>query len=274
MALGCSTNTVLHLLAIAHEAGVKLTLRDFDEQCRRVPTLATLNPGGPHFLDDFDRAGGVSAALGMLRELGLLNADAPTITGKLSFTAVLDENVLRPVRSEGGLAVLFGSLAPNGAVVKQAAVCKEMLQHQGPARVFDNEESAVAAINCSAIHPGDVLVIRRVGPRGAPGMPEMLVPTSALAGRGLDSSVALVTDGRFSGATRGAAIGHVSPEAATGGPLAGVREGDVVTIDIPGRRLDVSPLREGPGGPPHVRSRWLDRYAKLVGQAHEGAVLR
>jgi dihydroxy-acid dehydratase len=181
--------------------------------------------------------------------------------------------VIREVRPEGGLAALRGSLAPLGAVVKAAAVAPEMLRHRGPARVFDEEVAAVRAIHEGRIVPGDVVVLRRVGPRGAPGMPEMLGPTSALAGRGLDGSVALVTDGRFSGATRGAAIGHVCPEAAIGGPLAGVAEGDTIAIDIPDRRLDVEPVRSGPPSPPARRSRWLDRYARLVGGAHEGAPL-
>src|SRR5436190_7754749 len=254
MALGCSTNTVLHLLAAAREAGVPLDLADFDARSRRVPTLCTLNPAGPHFMDDFARAGGVGAALGMLHARGLLDDTVTTVGGALPLTPVLDHQVIREVRPEGGIAALFGSLAPDGAVVKASAVRPEMQVHAGPARVFDDEPSAVRAIREGAIRAGDVLVIRRVGPRGAPGMPEMLMPTSALAGRGLDASVALVTDGRFSGATRGAAIGHVSPEAAAGGPLAGVREGDRISIDIPSRRLDVAPVRRGEPSSPPTRS--------------------
>ncbi len=272
MALGCSTNTVLHLLAAAREAGVDLTLDDFDRQSRRVPTLCTLNPAGPHFMDDFAAAGGVAAVMGELKSLGILNDDVRTVHGRMTTTGVRDRAVIRPVRPEGGIAVLRGSLAPEGAVVKASAVRPAMMKHSGPARVFDDEASAVAAIRTS-VRPGDVVVIRRVGPRGAPGMPEMLMPTSALAGSGLDESVALVTDGRFSGATRGAAIGHVAPEAAAGGPLAGVCDGDIVTIDIAGRRLDVDAVRPGASSLPRVRSRWLDRYARSVGSASKGAMV-
>jgi len=262
MALGCSTNTVLHLLAAAREANVPLSLDDFDAMSRRVPTLCTLNPAGPHFMDDFARAGGVAAVLGELKRRDLVTGDVPT-------AGVRDTAVIRPVRPEGGIAVLRGSLAPRGAVVKASAVRPEMLRHRGPARVFDEESSAIAAIR-STVRPGDVVVIRRVGPRGAPGMPEMLMPTSALVASGLADSVALVTDGRFSGATRGAAIGHVAPE---DGPISGVRDGDTITIDIPARRLDVEPVRDGSPCEPRVRSRWLDRYARAVGQADEGATL-
>jgi dihydroxy-acid dehydratase len=272
MALGCSTNTVLHLLAAAREGGVELSLEDFDRESRRVPTLCTLNPGGPHFMDDFARAGGVPAVLGQLSEMKLLHEDVRTVHGGLARAGVRDRAVIRPVRPEGGIAVLRGSLAPEGAVVKASAVRPEMQRHAGPARVFDGEEPAVAAIRGGAIRSGDVIVIRRVGPKGAPGMPEMLVPTSALVGRGLGDSVALVTDGRFSGATRGAAIGHVAPEAAVGGPLAGVVEGDRITIDIPRRALEVDPVREGRASAPRVRSRWLDRYARCVGSAAKGAM--
>jgi dihydroxy-acid dehydratase len=249
MMLGCSTNTVLHLLAIAKEAGHPLSLRDFDVMSREVPTMATLNPSGPHFIDDLHRAGGVAAVMG--------------------WAPVKDSSVIRKVRDQGGLAVLYGSLAPNGAVVKASAVAPEMMRHSGPARVFDGEPKSMETVK-----PGDVVVIRYAGPKGAPGMPEMLLPTAMLAGRGLDKCVALVTDGRFSGATRGAAIGHVSPEAAAGGPLAGIREGDRITIDIPARRLDVEPVREGSERASNVKSRWLDRYSRLVTQAHEGAVLK
>lgn len=273
MALGGSTNTVLHLLAAAGEAGVPLRLEDFDRISRRVPTLASLNPSGPHFMDDLARAGGVPAVLGELHARGHLDLEVETVGGGLALRPIGDQEVIREVRPEGGLAALRGSLAPLGAVVKAAAVAPEMLRHRGPARVFDEEVAAVRAIHEGRIVPGDVVVLRRVGPRGAPGMPEMLGPTSALAGRGLDGSVALVTDGRFSGATRGAAIGHVCPEAAIGGPLAGVAEGDTIAIDIPDRRLDVEPVRSGPPSPPARRSRWLDRYARLVGGAHEGAPL-
>jgi dihydroxy-acid dehydratase len=262
MALGCSTNTVLHLLAMAREAEVELTLRDFDVLGRRVPTLATLNPAGPHFIDDLHRAGGVPAAMGLLKA-----RDA--VTGDVVTAPVRDASVLREVRPEGGLAVLYGSLAPDGAVVKAAAVAPDMLRHSGPARVFDGEPRSM-----DSVRPGEVVVIRNAGPRGSPGMPEMLLPTSMLVGRGLDRSVALVTDGRFSGATRGAAIGHVSPEAAAGGPLAGVRDGDRITIDIPARRLDVDPVRPTTVEPRSFASRWLERYSRMVTQAHEGAVLK
>ncbi len=272
MSLGCSTNTVLHLLAAAREAGVELTLEDFDLQSRRVPTLCTLNPAGPHFMDDFARAGGVGAVMGELKSMRLLCDDVRTVHGPMATSGVRDRKVIRPVRPEGGIAVLRGSLAPEGAVVKASAVRPEMMNHAGPARVFEDEASAVAAIKRD-IKAGDVVVIRRVGPRGAPGMPEMLMPTSAISGSGLGDSVALVTDGRFSGATRGAAIGHVSPEAAVGGPLAGVRDGDRIVIDIPARRIDVEPVRKGEESAPRVRSRWLDRYARTVGPASEGAML-
>ena len=272
MALGCSTNTVLHLLASAREAGVELSLDDFDRESRRVATLCTLNPGGPHFMDDFARAGGVPAVMGQLSEMNVVCMDVRTVHGGLATAGVRDRNVIRPVRPEGGIAVLRGSLAPEGAVVKASAVRPEMAVHAGPARVFDAEVPAVDAIRAGAIRPGDVVVIRQVGPKGAPGMPEMLMPTSALVGRGLGESVALVTDGRFSGATRGAAIGHVAPEAAAGGPLAGVAEGDRISIDIPRRTLEVDPVREGKPSAPRVRSRWLDRYARTVGSASKGAM--
>ncbi len=300
MALGCSTNTVLHLLAIAHEAGLEdeVDLGVIEAVGQRVPQLCRLAPAGPHHLQDLHEAGGVQAVLAELAEHGLVDPGVMTVTGKtlgenlagrrsrLAAARNLRADVVRPVSDPhsrtGGLAVLFGSLAPEGAVVKAGAVAPGMLRHTGPARVFDAEEEAVAAILDGRIRPGDVVVVRHEGPRGGPGMREMLAPTSALAGMGLDATVALVTDGRFSGATRGAAIGHVSPEAAAGGPIGLVEEGDPITVDIPGRRieLDVDPgvlagrrARHAPPAPRETRG-YLARYARLVTSASTGAVLK
>ncbi|HHW13769.1 MAG TPA: dihydroxy-acid dehydratase [Firmicutes bacterium] len=290
MALGCSTNTVLHLMAVAREAGVTIDLAELNELAARTPNICHLRPAGPHHLEDLDAAGGIRAVLAELAGAGLVDTAALTVTGQtlgevLAGAEVKDREVIRPVSSpfsaQGGLAVLFGNLAPEGAVVKQAAVAPEMMVHEGPARVFDGEEPAVEAILGGRIAPGDVVVIRYEGPRGGPGMREMLSPTSALVGMGLDSSVALLTDGRFSGATRGAALGHVSPEAAAGGPIALVREGDRIRIDIPARRLtllvdegELSRRREAWQAPePRVKDGYLARYARLVSSASRGAVV-
>ncbi|NMA92806.1 MAG: dihydroxy-acid dehydratase [Firmicutes bacterium] len=290
LALGCSTNTILHLQAIAYETGFSLELDRLNDLSRRTPQLCLLSPAGEDHLEDLHRAGGVPAVMGELARAGLLNKSLITVTGKtveenLHGVSHPDGRVIRtidrPYRKEGGLAVLFGNLAPEGAVVKQGAVAPEMMVNTGPARVFNSEELALQAIMAGQINPGDVIVIRYEGPRGGPGMREMLAPTSALAGMGLDKKVALITDGRFSGATRGAAIGHISPEAAAGGPLALVEEGDRITIDIPARRLEVSWSEEERA---ERQARWqspavkvgrgyLQRYATQVTSASRGAVL-
>jgi len=290
MAIGGSTNTVLHLSAIAHEAGISLSLERFDEISRRTPYLTKLSPSGPHHMQDLDEAGGIPAVMAELLSNNLLHGEAKTVTGKTVAETVVKANrlseVIRPVddphRPDGGIAVLRGNLAPGGAVVKAGAVGQEMLHHRGPARVFDGEASAMEAILDGRIQAGDVVVIRYEGPRGGPGMREMLMPTSALAGMGLDDEVALLTDGRFSGATRGAAIGHVSPEAAAGGPIAFIEEGDEVEIDIPNKRLTLHvsdeelKRRRARWSPPQpkVREGYLARYAAMVTSASEGAILR
>ncbi len=290
MALGGSTNTVLHLPAIANDAGVKLPLDTFDVISKRTPYLIKLSPAGPHHIQDLDEAGGVPAVMAELRGKGILHSDLPTVTGKTVgenlVTARRRTDVLRPADNpysvEGGIAILRGNLAPDGAVVKAAAVGPEMAHHRGPARVFDGEEASMDAILGGAINPGDVLVIRYEGPRGGPGMREMLMPTSALSGMGLDANVALITDGRFSGATRGSALGHVSPEAASGGLIGLVQEGDEIEIDIPNRTLtlhvpdaEIARRREGwTPNPPKIQHGWLARYARMVTSASEGAVLR
>jgi dihydroxy-acid dehydratase len=290
MAIGGSTNTILHLPAIAHEVGLKLELNWINELSSKVPHLCHLRPAGPHHIQDLDAAGGIPALLATLATENLLDLTALTVTGRrmgenIEGLKIPEQKVIRtinnPYHETGGLAVLFGSLAPDGAVVKQAAVDPEMLVHQGPARVFDQEEAAVEAIFGGQINPGDVIIIRYEGPQGGPGMREMLSPTSAIAGMGLDRTVALVTDGRFSGASRGASIGHVSPEAATGGPLALVKEGDRIQIDIPARSLDllVTPeelaKRKAEWRPPapKVTHGYLARYAKLVKSANTGAII-
>lgn len=291
MALGCSTNTVLHLPAIAREAGIELPLDLFNEISEKVPQLCKLNPAGPHFMEDLDRAGGISALLNRLLEHGLIDGSVLTVTGRtlaenVAGCRVLDENVIRrvedPYSPTGGLAILRGTLAPDGAVVKKGAVDPSMMVHQGPARVFDSEEEACAALAAGKIQKGDVVVIRYEGPKGGPGMREMLTSTAMVAGLGLDRDVALITDGRFSGATRGASIGHVSPEAAEGGPIALVKDGDLISIDIPGGRLDLlvpedeleRRRREWQPPQPRVKKGYLRRYSRLVTSASTGAVFK
>ena len=290
MAIGGSTNTVLHLPAIAHEAGVPLPLEQFDAVSSRTPYLVKLSPSGPHHMQDLDEAGGVPAVMAELFGRDLLHGDLQTVTGKtvaenLEGARRLTD-IIRPAddpyRPDGGIAILWGNLASDGAVVKAGAVRPEMMQHQGPARVFEGEESALDAILGGHIQAGDVIVIRHEGPRGGPGMREMLMPTSALAGMGLDDKVALLTDGRFSGATRGAAVCHVSPEAAAGGPIGLVQEGDEIKLDIPNKRLallvseeELARRREDWKPPaPKVTRGYLARYAALVGPASEGAILK
>ncbi len=291
MAIGGSSNTTLHLLAIANEAEVKISLDDFDKISMMVPHITKLSPAGKYSMGDLDEAGGISAVLNLLLKAGLIYADEITVTGKtikenVSNAEVLNGNVIRsldnPYSKEGGIAVLKGNLAPDTAVVKQSAVSPEMMRHSGPARVYDSEEEAFEAIMAKKINSGDVIVIRYEGPKGCPGMREMLSPTAAIMGMGLEKSVALITDGRFSGGTRGPCIGHISPEASVGGPIAAVEEGDIIEIDIPGRtitlkvpdevikeRLSVwtAPPSKAPYGT------YLRRYSKLVTSANTGAVL-
>jgi len=286
LALGGSSNTVLHLLAIAHENGVALPLEKFDVLAKETPQLASMNPAGEHFMEDLDVAGGV---LGVFKQLGDKVRDNPTVMGlsTLQLAASIenvDETVIRPlsnpVKPEGGLAVLFGSLAPKGAVVKQSGVSAAMMRFEGKARCFDSEEGAMAALMGGKISAGEVVVIRYEGPKGGPGMREMLAPTAALMGLGLGDSVALVTDGRFSGGTRGPCIGHISPEAAEGGPIALVEDGDGILLDIPARRLELlvdeqvlAVRREHWKAPePKIKSGWLARYAKVVTSAYTGAI--
>jgi dihydroxy-acid dehydratase len=291
MALGCSTNTVLHIPAIAHEAGIKLDLDLFNEISKKTPNLCKLSPAGQHHLEDLDMAGGVQAVMKQISKLGVIDLKAFTVTGQtvganLKGAAVLNSDVIRPLSNpytkEGGIAILRGNLAPDGAVVKQSAVAERMLVNEGKARVFDSEDDAIAAILGGKIKSGDIVVIRYEGPKGGPGMREMLAPTSVIAGMGLDTTVALLTDGRFSGGTRGAAIGHISPEAAEGGPIGLVREGDIIAIDIPKKTisLKVSPdemkkrQAKFKPRPPAVKSGYLVRYAGLVTSASTGAILR
>jgi len=290
MALGCSTNTMLHLPAIAHEAGVTIDLDESNAISARTPNLCHLAPAGDTFMEDLDRAGGVMAVMHELAKKDLLDTGLMTVTGKtvaenIAHAENRDPEIIRPIDDpyspNGGIAVLKGNLAPDGCVVKRSAVAPEMMVHEGPARVFDSEDAAIKAIYGRQIRPGDVVVIRYEGPRGGPGMREMLNPTSAIVGMGLGGSVALITDGRFSGATRGAAIGHVSPEAAAGGNIALVQEGDIIAIDIPNCavRLRVSDeelarRREGwVCPPPKVTTGYLARYARLVSSADKGAIL-
>ena len=290
MALGCSTNTMLHLPAIAHEAGVEISLDAANEISAHTPNLCHLAPAGDTFMEDLDRAGGVRAVMAQLAEAGLLDTSVLTCTGKtlaenLAGAKNLDESIIRPMSNPysptGGIAVLRGNLAPDGCVVKQSAVAQEMMVHEGPARVFDSEDDAIQAIYEKKIQPGDVVVIRYEGPKGGPGMREMLNPTSAICGMGLGESVALITDGRFSGATRGASIGHVSPEAAAGGPIALVEEGDLIAIDIPANtitlKVDEATLAARRAAwvcpEPKIKTGYLARYAKLVTSADKGAIL-
>ncbi len=291
MALGCSTNTMLHLPAIAHEAGIEINLDIANAMSERTPNLCHLAPAGPTYMEDLNEAGGISAVMTELDKLGLLHTDCMTVTGKtiaenIKDAVNLDPEVIRPVdhpySPTGGIAVLRGNLAPDTSVVKRSAVAPEMLVHEGPARVFDCEEDAIAAIKGGAIHEGDVVVIRYEGPKGGPGMREMLNPTSAIVGMGLGSTVALITDGRFSGASRGAAIGHVCPEAAVGGPIALVEEGDRIKINIPENRLEVDlsdeemAARRAKWQPrdPGVMTGYLKRYHAMVTSASQGAILR
>ena len=286
LALGGSSNTVLHLLSIAHEAGVELPLEEFDRLGRETPQLASMNPGGKHFMEDLDAAGGVPAVLYQLRDLV---KDNPTLTGPsirqiIDSVADVDESVVQPVaspvRAEGGLAVLAGNLAPLGAVVKQSGVSDQMMTFEGTARCFDSEEAAMDALMGGQVVAGDVVVIRYEGPKGGPGMREMLAPTATLMGLGLGDSVALVTDGRFSGGTRGPCIGHISPEAAEGGPIALVEDGDRIRLDIPNRRLELlvedSELerRRSAWKAPEakIKTGWLARYAKVVTSGNPGAI--
>ena len=291
MALGCSTNTVLHLPAIAAEAGVELDLNRINAISEKTPHICSLSPGGSHHIQDLNRAGGIQAVLKTLAAEGLIQTDCITVTGgtiaeNTSMSRVMDPEVIRPLgrayHRQGGLAVLYGNLAPEGCVVKQSAVLDEMMRHEGPARVFDSEEAATEAIMEGRINKGDVIVVRYEGPRGGPGMREMLTPTSAIAGMGLDAHVALLTDGRFSGGSRGAAIGHISPEAAQGGTIALIREGDRIAIDIPGKTVDLKvpddeiEQRRGDwlAPEPKIRKGYMARYARQVSSASQGAIVR
>jgi dihydroxy-acid dehydratase len=291
MALGCSTNTMLHLPAIAHEAGVELNIDIANEISARTPNLCHLAPAGNHHIEDLYAAGGVQAVIKELSKKNLINLDIPTVTGKSVGENIRnahnsDHEIIRPIDNPfseiGGIAVLKGNIAPDGAVVKRSAVDEKMMVHSGRARVFESEEDAIAAISGSKIVKGDVIIIRYEGPKGGPGMKEMLAPTSTIAGMGLDKDVALITDGRFSGATRGASIGHVSPEAAEGGPIGLVEEGDIITIDITRGTLDVKlseqeleARRKAWKAPaPKERSGYLARYASMVSSASTGAVFK
>lgn len=290
MALGCSTNSMLHLPAIAHEAGVELNVDIANEISSRTPNLCHLAPAGPTYMEDLNEAGGIYAVMKEISKKGLLNLDCMTVTGKtvgenIKNSVNKNPEVIRPVENPysetGGIAVLKGNIAPDSGVVKRSAVAPEMLKHQGPARVFDCEEDAIAAIKGGRIVAGDVVVIRYEGPKGGPGMREMLNPTSAIAGMGLGSSVALITDGRFSGASRGASIGHVSPEAAVGGPIALIEEGDIIDIDINANTLNVLvsdeelAARRAKWQPrePKITTGYLARYASLVTSGNRGAIL-
>ena len=290
MALGCSTNTMLHLPAIAHEAGIEINMEMANELSDITPNLCHLAPAGPTYMEDLNEAGGVYAVMKELTKKNLLDLDQMTVTGKtvgenLEGVVNLDTEVIRPIDNpymqNGGIAVLKGNLAPDTGIVKRSAVVPEMMVHEGPARVFDCEEDAIAAITGGKIKEGDVIVIRYEGPKGGPGMREMLNPTSAIAGMGLGSSVALITDGRFSGASRGASIGHVSPEAAVGGPIALVKEGDIISIDIPKNKLDMKVSdeeiekrrKEWKPRKPSVTTGYLARYHELVTSGNRGAIL-
>jgi len=291
MALGGSTNTALHLPAIAYYSEVDLTLKDFGRFTDKIPHLTSMAPVGPHHVVDLFHAGGIPAIFAELRQAGLIHENPMTVFGEpvgkmldAIDAKIKDMGVIRtvadPVHATGGLAILTGNLAPGGAIVKQAAVADEMLNHSGPARIFDSEENAFQAIMDAKIQKGDVIVIRYEGPKGGPGMQEMLSPTSALAGMAMDKEVALITDGRFSGASRGSSVGHVSPEAAAGGPIAAVREGDIIEIDIPQKTLNVQLTEEEiqaringlPAFEPKIKTGYLARYARLVSSADIGAV--
>ena len=291
MALGCSTNSVLHLLAIANEAGIELDLKIINEVSDRTPNLCHLAPAGHNYIEDLYKAGGIPAVMKELDKGGFINTSLMTATGKTIAENIKDavnknNNVLRnienPYSKTGGIAILWGNIAKDGCVVKRSAVADEMLVHKGPARVFDSEEEAIAAIYAGKINKGDVVVIRYEGPKGGPGMREMLNPTSALAGMKLDKDVALITDGRFSGASRGASIGHVSPEAASGGEIAFIKENDIISIDIPNHKINLEisdeemekRRKEIPIKPLEEIRGWLGRYRKLVQSANTGAVLK
>ncbi|MBP8985435.1 MAG: dihydroxy-acid dehydratase [Syntrophobacterales bacterium] len=291
MALGCSTNTVLHIPAVAHEAGIRLSLDLFNRISEKTPNICKLSPAGDHHIEDLDAAGGIQAVMKEISRLGVINQKVLTVTGttvreNLKKARLINREVIRPVDSpyskEGGIAVMKGNLAPDGAVVKQSAVAPEMQVNEGRARVFDSEDGAIAAILGGKIKSGDVVVIRYEGPKGGPGMREMLGPTSAIVGMGLGKSVALLTDGRFSGGTQGAAIGHISPEAAEGGPIALVRDGDIISIDIPNKKLTLKVSEDEltrrkkafKPRPPSVKSGYLARYAQLVTSASTGAIFR
>ena len=290
MALGCSTNTMLHLPAIAHEAGVELNMELANQVSDRTPNLCHLAPAGPTYMEDLNEAGGIYAVMNELAKKDLLDLDVMTVSGKTMRENIegcynTNPEVIRPIENpympNGGIAVLKGNIAPDTGIVKRSAVLPEMMKHEGPARVFDCEEDAIAAITGGKIVPGDIVVIRYEGPKGGPGMREMLNPTSAIAGMGLDSSVALITDGRFSGASRGASIGHVSPEAAVGGPIALIHEGDIISIDINANKLNVKVTdeelarRKAEWKPraPKVTDGYLKRYAALVTSGNRGAIL-
>ncbi len=287
MAIGASSNTVLHLLAIANEAGVEFSIEDIDSMSRKIPQLSKLNPASDIFIEDLNEAGGIQAVLNELSKKNLIDLEALTVSGtqgdRIREAESADGTVIHsidtPIRQDGGIAILKGNISPDGAVVKQGAVKPEMMDFTGTAKVFDGEQEACDAILGGAVVAGDVVVIRYEGPKGGPGMPEMLAPTAAIVGKGLDGSVALITDGRFSGASRGAAVGHVSPEAADGGLIAYIENGDKIHIDIPARKMDllvsdeeIAKRREKPVNKPKELSGYLKRYASLVGSASIGAV--
>jgi dihydroxy-acid dehydratase len=289
MAFGGSTNTALHLPAVAHEAGLRIDLDTFNQISHKTPHLCNLSPAGPHHLQDLHQAGGIPAIMGELAKERLINSDCLTVTEKtvqenIRSAAILNPEVIRPLTNPyhptGGLVFLFGNLAPDGAVVKASAVDPTMLKSQGPARCFESEEAALKAILAKQIVSGEVIVIRYEGPKGGPGMREMLAPTSAIAGIGMDKEVALITDGRFSGGTRGAAIGHISPEAAEGGPIAVVKDGDIIEIDIPAQQLRLhlsneeitKRLSQWTNPEPKIKSGYMYRYAQMVTSASTGAV--
>jgi dihydroxy-acid dehydratase len=291
MALGCSTNTVLHLLAIANEAKVNINLNLINEISTVTPHLCSLSPGGKYHIENLNQAGGIGAVVKELSRLNLIHNECMTVTGKtigdnITDVQTLDKDIIRPVENPyhnyGGLAVLFGNLAPDGCVVKQSAVCDDMLCHEGPARVFDSEEEASQTILEGNIKKGDIIVIRYEGPSGGPGMREMLTPTSVIAGMKLDSHVALITDGRFSGGTKGASIGHVSPEAMHGGPIAIVQEGDLISIDIPGKKITLKVAEEkikdrfALWSPPEpkISHGYISRYSRMVSSADKGAIVK